>query len=75
MTTCGKNAGRNKVPVVGGADLVAQQHRSAANCLLDDPAALRHTGDELQHIVPLGICCWVLHITLNEPAIQTNNTG
>ena len=42
-----------KVPVIGGSNLGPQQHRRTADSLLDDPAALGHAGDELQHGVPL----------------------
>ncbi len=54
------------IPAVGGVDFVAKKHRGAANSLLDDPTALWHTGDELQHVVPLAVGCWILHITLQE---------
>lgn len=57
-------------PVVGGGNLGAKQHRGAANCLLDDPAALRHAGDELQHAVPLLIGCRITQAALQEPVQQ-----
>ena len=53
--------------MVGGGNLGAKQHRGAANCLLDDPAALRHAGNELQHAVPLLVGCWITQAALQKP--------
>lgn len=53
--------------MVGGADLVAQEDRGAAHSLLDDPAALGHAGNELQHVVPLAVGGGVMHITFHKP--------
>lgn len=54
--------------MVGGTDLVAQQNRGAAHALLDDPAALRHAGDQLQHVVPLAVGAGIVQITFQESA-------
>ena len=54
--------------MVGSGNLGAQQHWSAAHCLLDDPAALRHAGNELQHGVPLLVGCRVMQVPRQEPA-------
>ena len=63
-------------PVVGGVDFVPKQNWRAANSLFDDPAALRHTGNQLQHIVPLAVGCWVRWITLHKPeAVISVNLG
>lgn len=56
------------IPVIGGADFVAEEDWGAAHTLLDDPAALRHAGDQLQHVVPPAVGCWIVQITLQKPA-------
>ncbi len=54
-------------PVVGGVDFVAKKDWRAADSLFDDPAALGHTGNQLQHIVPLTVGCWVCWVTFHKP--------
>ena len=54
-------------PVVGGVNFVAKKDWRAADSLFDDPAALGHTGNQLQHIVPLAVGCWVRWITFHKP--------
>ncbi len=54
-------------PVVGGVDFVAKKDWRAADSLFDDPAALGHTGNQLQHVVPLAVGCWVCCVTFHKP--------
>ena len=54
--------------MISGADFVAQEDWRAAHTLLDDPAALRHAGDQLQHVVPLAVGRWIVQITLQKSA-------
>lgn len=54
--------------MIGGADFVAKEDWGAAHTLLDDPAALRHAGDQLQHVVAPAVGHGIVQITLQKPA-------
>lgn len=60
-------------PVVGGVDFVAKKDWRAADSLFDDPAALGHTGNQLQHGVPLLIGYRITQAALQKPVAPTNN--
>lgn len=63
------------VPVVGSGNLGSQKHRRAANSLLDDPAAVGHARNELQHGVPLLIGCWVIKTSFHKSAQPSQVAG
>ena len=53
------------IPEVLGGELFAQQDRSVADSLLDDPGALDHGGDELEHAAPAQLS--LLVVPCQEP--------
>ena len=55
--------------MVGGTDLVAEEDRGAAHALLDDPAALGNTRDQLQHVVPLPVGAGVIQLSFQKPVV------
>lgn len=59
--------------MVSGANFIAKEDRRAAHALLDDPAALRHAGDQLQHVVPLAVGACILQIAFQKPAISLDS--